>query len=95
MLATNPYEAVDLDSFTIKPIGVMGDRHIFRVALSEHSAFEAIVFRGALMDFLFMNAKDDWHLGNDDRYITIDERDAVLALSGRDADSFRKIYWLD
>ncbi len=95
MLATqNPYEAVDLDAFRIRHVGLIRDREIFHIVLTGHKGFPAVVFRDQLVRFLFDHMQDEWHLGNDDRYIQFSLDDLCLALSPRDAERFNAYGWL-
>jgi hypothetical protein len=94
MLAMNPYDEVDLDAFRITRVGAMRGREVYRVILKGHKGFPTSVFRDHLVRTLFAYCRDDWHLGNDDRYIQFDVDDLCLAITARDADTLRSYGWL-
>ena len=94
MLSMNPYDAVDIDSFHIRHVGMIRGYEIFHVVLKPHKAFPAVVFRDHLVRFLFEHMQDQWHLGNDDKFIQFSLDDMCLALTPRDAERFNSYGWL-
>lgn len=92
--AHNPYDAVDIDAFGIARVGVIRGNEVFHVRLSNHRGFDAVVFRDHLVRFLFEHMQDQWHLGNDDRFIQFSLDDLCLALSPRDAERFNAYGWV-
>lgn len=90
----NPYDAVDISAVQIEPMGIERGLYVFKVETSTHKPFDACVFRDFLVNFLFEHMQDDWHLGNDDRYIQFSEDDLTLVLTERDALRFRAYGWL-
>lgn len=78
---TNPYDQVDLNSFHLSEVGIIGDHAIFRLDTQNHKPFEVCVFRDHLVRFL-MDELDtsDWHLGNDPRFIQFVGYEYTLAV---------------
>lgn len=90
----SPYDLVDIADFKIEPSGTDQGYSLFLIRSSDHAAFESCVFRAHLVNFLFDHMKDEWYLGNDDRFMVVDPDDACLALSARDAARFAAYGWL-
>ncbi len=94
MFTANPYERVDIDAIPISQAGVVQGLHLFHIKTSAVKPFDACVFRQNLVDFLFDNTRDEWHLGNNDRYVQFSVDDLSLVLSERDAERFISYGWL-
>lgn len=91
---SNPYEAVDISTIRIVPVGEARGKQVYHIQSRNHKAFDVCVFRQFLFDSLFELMEDEWHFGNDDAYAEFHENDIVLALSSRDAVKFESYGWL-
>lgn len=92
---TNPYDAVNIDSFVISEHSRSDDNVVFRVHLADHKAFDGCVFRDYLFRALFDHTKDEFLLGNDGTVADFGVKDLAMQVSVRDAAKLKSIGWLD